>query len=96
MPKRKRKYTLSDYVVWGCIIILISWAVKVVLKLDPAEELTAIPWMAVAFGAGGLYTKVANMATDLKEMTKDLIDIRDTLLNHGERLAKLEAKTNKL
>lgn len=55
MPRRN-KYTWGDYLIWLAIALWILWVIKQILGLDPAlieNFLSAIPWAAAIFGAGG-------------------------------------------
>jgi hypothetical protein len=87
LPKKRKKrdYSLGDYLVWASLIIISGWILKLLFRLDPPEELATIPWIAIAFAAGGLYEKVTRLEQTVKDLTQ-------TMQNQLERIAKLEAK----
>lgn len=82
MPrKRKKEESVSSWVFFIAFAILVVWIIKMLLKIDPPFEdlLTNVPWIAVAFGAGGLYAKVSLISKDVDEISDDLKEVRDSV-----------------
>jgi cobalamin biosynthesis protein CobD/CbiB len=82
MPRpRKKQESLSSWVFLIALAILVLWIIKMLLKIDPPFEdlLANVPWIAVAFGAGALYAKVALISKDVDEISDDLKEVRDSV-----------------
>jgi len=79
--KRKQEQSISSWIFFVAFAILVMWIIKMLLKIDPPFEdlLTNVPWIAVAFGAGALYAKVALISKDVDEISDDLKAVRDSV-----------------
>ena len=95
MPRKK--HTLGDYLIWLAILLWIIWILKLILGLDPASIenfLSAVPWAAAVFGAGGFYEKMKWIGRELERLGGEVRDLRDKVASLQERIARLEGKLN--
>jgi len=87
----------GDYLIWLAIIIWVIWIIKQILGLDPASIenfLSAIPWAAAIFGAGGFYEKMKWIGRELERLSSKVKDLRDKVMGLQERVARIEGKLN--
>ena len=94
MPRKPRR-SVGDYLIWIAFLIWIFWILKQIMGWDPAQIenlLSALPWAAAVFGAGGFYEKVNGISQRLERVENDLKDLREKIANLQERVARIEGR----